>query len=101
MPKKKKIKKAKKIKIIKKIKNIKKLKKISGKNLIKKSTMPGSDEKPEIKKIKKQATEKKIYNIKDLSLIHISEPTRRTPISYAVFCLKKTYGVIVYGALLC
>src|SRR5664279_53550 len=24
---------------------------------------------------------------KDLSLIHISEPTRRTPISYAVFCL--------------
>src|SRR5664279_5496466 len=29
----------------------------------------------------------------DLSLIHISEPTRRTPISYAVFCLKtkKTY----------
>src|SRR5665647_1206094 len=27
--------------------------------------------------------------IKSLSLIHISEPTRRTPISYAVFCLKK------------
>ena len=26
---------------------------------------------------------------KGLSLIHISEPTRRTPISYAVFCLKK------------
>src|SRR5680860_1009705 len=25
----------------------------------------------------------------DLSLIHISEPTRRTPISYAVFCLKQ------------
>src|SRR5665647_2074751 len=24
-----------------------------------------------------------------LSLIHISEPTKRTPISYAVFCLKK------------
>src|SRR5664279_67204 len=24
-----------------------------------------------------------------LALIHISEPTRRTPISYAVFCLKK------------
>src|SRR5665647_959297 len=24
-----------------------------------------------------------------VSLIHISEPTRRTPISYAVFCLKK------------
>src|SRR5665647_387409 len=24
-----------------------------------------------------------------LTLIHISEPTRRTPISYAVFCLKK------------
>src|SRR5664279_2079148 len=27
--------------------------------------------------------------LQDLSLIHISEPTRRTPISYAVFCLKK------------
>src|SRR5680860_381498 len=27
--------------------------------------------------------------VADLSLIHISEPTRRTPISYAVFCLKK------------
>src|SRR5665647_68239 len=27
--------------------------------------------------------------IPDLSLIHISEPTRRTPISYAVFCLTK------------
>src|SRR5680860_1231849 len=27
--------------------------------------------------------------LKYLSLIHISEPTRRTPISYAVFCLKK------------
>src|SRR5665647_907071 len=26
---------------------------------------------------------------RELSLIHISEPTRRTPISYAVFCLKK------------
>src|SRR5665647_3605457 len=29
------------------------------------------------------------HTIKSLSLIHISEPTRRTPISYAVFCLKK------------
>ena len=29
------------------------------------------------------------YITEDLSLIHISEPTRRTPISYAVFCLKK------------
>src|SRR5664279_5448481 len=27
--------------------------------------------------------------VHNLSLIHISEPTRRTPISYAVFCLKK------------
>src|SRR5665647_1540605 len=27
--------------------------------------------------------------VTELSLIHISEPTRRTPISYAVFCLKK------------
>ena len=31
----------------------------------------------------------KFYIHVDLSLIHISEPTRRTPISYAVFCLKK------------
>ena len=30
-----------------------------------------------------------VPNRKILSLIHISEPTRRTPISYAVFCLKK------------
>src|SRR5665647_3880814 len=30
-----------------------------------------------------------VYEVVDLSLIHISEPTRRTPISYAVFCLKK------------
>src|SRR5680860_1436098 len=30
-----------------------------------------------------------LYNLLHLSLIHISEPTRRTPISYAVFCLKK------------
>src|SRR5665647_2019111 len=29
----------------------------------------------------------------DLSLIHISEPTRRTPISYAVFCLKKKKNI--------
>ena len=28
-------------------------------------------------------------SVVELSLIHISEPTRRTPISYAVFCLKK------------
>ena len=27
--------------------------------------------------------------LNDLSLIHISEPTRRYAISYAVFCLKK------------
>ena len=31
----------------------------------------------------------KISMVMVLSLIHISEPTRRTPISYAVFCLKK------------
>src|SRR5680860_996304 len=29
-----------------------------------------------------------IGSVLRLSLIHISEPTRRTPISYAVFCLK-------------
>src|SRR5664279_3023339 len=28
-----------------------------------------------------------VSNLYHLSLIHISEPTRRTPISYAVFCL--------------
>ena len=32
---------------------------------------------------------KKYERVIELSLIHISEPTRRTPISYAVFCLKK------------
>ena len=32
-----------------------------------------------------------VCDILVLSLIHISEPTRRTPISYAVFCLKKGY----------
>ena len=32
------------------------------------------------------------YAAQILSLIHISEPTRRTPISYAVFCLKKLLG---------
>ena len=32
-----------------------------------------------------------------LSLIHISEPTRRTPISYAVFCLKKKISMISYA----
>ena len=32
-----------------------------------------------------------------LSLIHISEPTRRTPISYAVFCLKKKKARIWYA----
>ena len=31
----------------------------------------------------------KMQGVLQLSLIHISEPTRRTPISYAVFCLKK------------
>src|SRR5665647_963853 len=30
-----------------------------------------------------------VNTVLKLSLIHISEPTRRTPISYAVFCLKK------------
>src|SRR5664279_644109 len=30
-----------------------------------------------------------LHDEMQLSLIHISEPTRRTPISYAVFCLKK------------
>ena len=33
--------------------------------------------------------EQAMVDLYNLSLIHISEPTRRTPISYAVFCLKK------------
>src|SRR5680860_333325 len=37
--------------------------------------------------IKEHPSYKNIKPIIDLSLIHISEPTRRTPISYAVFCL--------------
>ena len=61
MPKKKK---AKKAKIIKKAKIKNKLK-ITTKNVEKKNTIPGPEEKPEIKKIKKQSTEKKIYNLKD------------------------------------
>ena len=32
-----------------------------------------------------------IYEFYNLSLIHISEPTRRVVISYAVFCLKKIF----------
>src|SRR5664279_2599613 len=38
-----------------------------------------------IRVLKKQ--DAKYLSAYDLSLIHISEPTRRTPISYAVFCL--------------
>ena len=60
----------------------------------------------EIMKLKKDNGElfsptylKTIHNqlsaILNLSLIHISEPTRRTPISYAVFCLKKKKKQIV------
>src|SRR5665647_2240304 len=30
-----------------------------------------------------------VLQVLEVALIHISEPTRRTPISYAVFCLKK------------
>src|SRR5665647_3709955 len=37
---------------------------------------------------KNQSLDKLSARILLLSLIHISEPTRRTPISYAVFCLK-------------
>src|SRR5665647_169631 len=34
-----------------------------------------------------QGVQENVVHGSDLSLIHISEPTRRTPISYAVFCL--------------
>ena len=39
----------------------------------------------------RQTTEEKVFPgyVLVLSLIHISEPTRRTPISYAVFCTDK------------
>ena len=37
----------------------------------------------------KQGLFPNMERVSGLSLIHISEPTRRTPISYAVFCLKK------------
>ncbi len=64
MPKKQK---TKKIKNRKKTKNIKIKKKTKAeiKASDKKTTNPGTEEKPEIKKIKKQATEKRIYNLKD------------------------------------
>ena len=42
----------------------------------------------ENKKISDKEAEEAFKTILSLSLIHISEPTRRTPISYAVFCLK-------------
>src|SRR5665647_3214002 len=44
---------------------------------------------PEAYPVHKEIIEWRARFSKDLSLIHISEPTRRTPISYAVFCLKK------------
>ena len=52
------------------------------------------DVKPPLKLAQKKSKSKKIAILAtksaiNLSLIHISEPTRRTPISYAVFCLKK------------
>ena len=67
MPKKKKLKKTKFLKKSKKLKVGKKIKKIKlePKNVEKKPTGIGSDEKPEIKKIKKQPNEKRIYNLKD------------------------------------
>tara|TARA_X000000368_G_C22746008_1_gene586108 strand:- start:29 stop:697 length:669 start_codon:yes stop_codon:yes gene_type:complete len=62
MPKKKKkVKKVKKVKISK----IKLKSNLKEKTLQKKTSTPGSDEKPEIKKIKKQPTEKRLYNLKD------------------------------------
>ena len=58
MPKKKKAKKSKKVKKTLKAK-------LNLKTAVKKSSVPGQEEKPEIKKIKKQPTEKRIYNLKD------------------------------------
>ena len=69
MPKKKKLKKTKKIKnkLFKKKTTKKKTTQMKSLTKIveKKSSIPGSEEKPEIKKIKKQPTEKRAYNLKD------------------------------------
>src|SRR5664279_5966851 len=48
-------------------------------------------EPPELRALHRGVTERRTIPlvVQRLSLIHISEPTRRTPISYAVFCLKK------------
>src|SRR5680860_296663 len=51
-----------------------------------KGPVPRPAESVEGRGLTKENTEQSLL---DLSLIHISEPTRRTPISYAVFCLKK------------
>src|SRR5665647_1024902 len=40
----------------------------------------------EISYLKTSAIDESVFIVLQLSLIHISEPTRRTPISYAVFC---------------
>ena len=66
----------------------KKLNKVKSANIIGESTA--------IKKVievidKVAATDARVLITGGLSLIHISEPTRRTPISYAVFCLKKIF----------
>ena len=43
-----------------------------------------------IKKVRESTKEpKKGGSAVELSLIHLSEPTSRTPLSYALFCLKK------------
>src|SRR5665647_3723637 len=53
--------------------------------------VPLMDVDEEIKMLEeyKDALNTHLEKVNKLSLIHISEPTRRTPISYAVFCLKK------------
>ena len=44
----------------------------------------------QIDHIKQLLTNAKLaWMFENLTLMHISEPTRRTPISYAVFCLQK------------
>ena len=52
------------------------------------SSYPGSPSGAQFVELVQQSIED-IKAVLELSLIHISEPTRRTPISYAVFCLKK------------
>ena len=61
--------------------------KVSGDDTISGLLKPG--DKVDVIGFFKKKVNGETQTVSKLSLIHISEPTRRTPISYAVFCLKK------------